>query len=66
MVSLAYYSRAHAHTLSRIFDTDLLAPDWQSAHRAQTRGMLTSFLCDVGHGLASPRRLGRARGAAGC
>lgn len=44
MVSLAYYSRSHAHTLSRIFDTDLLAPDWQQAHRAQTRAMLTSFL----------------------
>jgi AcrR family transcriptional regulator len=47
MVSLAYYSRAHAHTLSRIFEADLLAPEWQQAHRGQTRGMLASFLCDV-------------------
>lgn len=45
MVSLAYYSRAHAHTLSRIFEVEILEPDWQTAHRAQTRGMLTSFLC---------------------
>lgn len=44
MVSLAYYSRAHAPTLSRIFEVDLLEPDWQLAHRAQTRGMLMSFL----------------------
>ncbi len=47
MVSLAYYSRAHAHTLSRIFDADLLSPEWQQAHRAQTRSMLTSFLGPV-------------------
>lgn len=48
MVSLAYYSRAHAHTLSRIFAVDLLAPDWQLAHRTQTRAMLTNFLCHRG------------------
>lgn len=51
MVSLPYYSRAHAYTLSRIFDVDLLQPDWQIAHRRQTRGMLVSFLCNVDDGL---------------
>lgn len=44
MVSLAYYSKSHAHTLSRIFDTDLAAPAWQQAQREQTHQMLASFL----------------------
>lgn len=44
MVSLAYYSRAHGPTLSRIFDTDLLADDWQAAHRLQSHRMLMGFL----------------------
>ena len=53
MVSLAYYSRAHVHTLSRIFEVDLLAPAWQLSHRTQTRGMLTSFLRSVEAGAGS-------------
>jgi len=53
MVSLAYYSRAHAHTLSHIFQVDLLAPQWQLDHRTQTRGMLTNFLCNVEAGRGS-------------
>lgn len=44
MVSLAYYAKSHAHTLSRIFQTDLLAPDWQAARAAQTRALLTAYL----------------------
>lgn len=44
MVSLAYYSRAHVHTLSRIFDTDLQQPAWQHAYHRQSRHMLTCFL----------------------
>ncbi len=32
MVSLAYYGRAHAFTLSRIFGKDLHKPSWQKAH----------------------------------
>ena len=60
MVSLAYYSRAHAHTLSRIFEVDLLAPQWQLAHRTQTRGMLTSFLCNGDTGSGSPWFAGAA------
>lgn len=49
MVSLAYYGKSHAHTLSRIFKQDLLARDWQAAHRAQNHQMLAGFL---GHGAA--------------
>lgn len=44
MVSLAYYGKSHAHTLSRIFKQDLLARDWQAAHRAQNHQMLAGFL----------------------
>lgn len=44
MVSLAYYAKSHAHTLSRIFHTELLAPEWQQKHRAQTHQMLLSYL----------------------
>lgn len=47
MVSLAYYSRAHGHTLSRIFGTDLLAPGWQADHRSQAHEMLMGYLRPV-------------------
>lgn len=64
MVSLAYYSRAHSHTLSYIFEVDLLAPGWQRDHRTQTRRMLTSFLCSGEDGKASPCFAGAADGPA--
>jgi AcrR family transcriptional regulator len=54
MVSLAYYGKSHAFTLSRIFGTDLLAPDWQQAQRRQTHAMLTAFVRPVA--APSPRR----------
>lgn len=44
MVSLAYYSRAHAFTLSRIFNKDLHKPGWQKAHKSLTRQMVAAFL----------------------
>ncbi|MDZ4073521.1 MAG: TetR/AcrR family transcriptional regulator [Hylemonella sp.] len=44
MVSLSYYGRAHAYTLTRIFNKDLQKPAWQRAHLKLTRGMLASFL----------------------
>lgn len=44
MVSLAYYGKSHAHTLSRIFQVDLLAPGWQAEHREQSHLMLEGFL----------------------
>ncbi len=44
MVSLAYYGRAHAFTLTRIFNKDLQKPAWQRAHLKLTRAMLASFL----------------------
>lgn len=54
MVSLAHYSRAHAHTLSCIFEVALLAPEWQRDQKTQMRRMLTSFLCSGEAGSASP------------
>jgi len=53
MVSLAYYARSHAHTLSRIFQQDMLAPDWQQAHNVQTRQMLVAFLARPSSAAAS-------------
>jgi AcrR family transcriptional regulator len=44
MVSLAYYSKSHAFTLSRIFEQDLLSPEWQQAQRAHTHQLLRAFL----------------------
>lgn len=44
MVSLAYYGRAHAPTLSHIFGKDLQAPGWQRAHLRMTRALVASFL----------------------
>ncbi|MGH6647221.1 TetR/AcrR family transcriptional regulator [Aquabacterium sp.] len=44
MVSLAYYSKSHGYTLSRIFETDLLSPAWQQRQHAHTRQLLTAFL----------------------
>lgn len=44
LVSLAYFHKSNAYTLSWIFDTDLQQPAWQSAHRQQTQHMLLRFL----------------------
>jgi AcrR family transcriptional regulator len=44
MVSLAYYGRAHAFTLSRIFDRDLHKGSWQKSHLNLTRQMVAAFL----------------------
>ena len=44
MVSLAYYAKAHAFTLSRIFATELLSPAWQAARAVQTREMLAAYV----------------------
>lgn len=44
MVSLSYYGRAHAWTLSRIFNKDLQQASWQRAHQRLTRQMVTAFL----------------------
>ena len=50
LVSLAYFHKSNAHTLTRIFATELLAPAWQADHKAQTRRMLLRFLSPTGSG----------------
>jgi AcrR family transcriptional regulator len=44
MVALSYFHRSNAHTLSAIFRTDLLAPDWQLEHRRAADDMLLAYL----------------------
>lgn len=44
MVGFAYFHRSNAHTLSVIFQSDLLAPDWQSAHKNYAKDMVLRFL----------------------
>ena len=44
MVSLSYYGRAHAFTLTRIFNKDLQKPSWQRAHLQLTRAMVEAYL----------------------
>ncbi len=44
MVSLSYYGKSHAYTLSKIFRQDLRSTEWQAAHRAHARQMLIAFL----------------------
>jgi len=44
MVALSYFHRSNAHTLSAIFRTDLLAPDWQLQHRHAAADMLLAYL----------------------
>lgn len=44
MVSLSYYGRAHAFTLTRIFNKDLQKPAWQRAHLKLTRAMVEAYL----------------------
>lgn len=61
MVSLSYYSKSHAHTLSRIFGTDLQSPEWQAAQHADVRRMLTGFVtageAEMELPVRSPRRV---------
>ncbi len=44
MVSLAYYGRAHAFTLSSIFAKDMHKGSWQKTHLKLTRQMVAAFL----------------------
>lgn len=44
IVSLAYFHRSNAYTLSQIFRHDLLDPSWQQQHGEQAREMVFRFL----------------------
>lgn len=47
LVSLAYFPKSNAHTLSGIFAADLLSPFWQHDHGILTRRMVLHFLMPV-------------------
>lgn len=44
MVSLVYYSKAHAPTLSRIFEVDLSSAAWQNGYRDHVAQMLMAMM----------------------
>jgi AcrR family transcriptional regulator len=44
MVALCYFHRSNAHTLSTIFQTDLLAPSWQAQHKKTAGDLLAAYL----------------------
>jgi AcrR family transcriptional regulator len=44
MVGFAYFHRSNAHTLSVIFQSELLAPIWQAEHRRYAKDMVMRFL----------------------
>jgi hypothetical protein len=44
MVSLAYFHKSNAYTLTYIFQHDLLDSEWRERHREQSHRMLVSFL----------------------
>lgn len=44
MVGFAYFHRSNAYTLSVIFQSDLLTPDWETAHKAYAKDMVLRFL----------------------
>ncbi|MGV7209133.1 TetR family transcriptional regulator [Oxalobacteraceae bacterium A2-2] len=44
MVSMAYFHKSNAYTLSHIFRRDLLDAEWQRQHKEQAQQMLFSFL----------------------
>jgi Tetracyclin repressor-like, C-terminal domain len=44
MVGFAYFHRSNAHTLSVIFKSDILEPDWQDEHKRYAREMTLRFL----------------------
>ena len=44
MVSLCYFHRSNAHTLSFLFRTDLLDDDWQREHKKAATELLAGYL----------------------
>jgi hypothetical protein len=44
LVSLAYFHKSNAYTLSRMFDAEMLAPEWQTAHKHQAHEVVRAFL----------------------
>jgi AcrR family transcriptional regulator len=50
LVSLCSFHKSNAYTLSRIFNVDLLAANWQQAHKHQAHEMVRAFLAGTEKG----------------
>jgi AcrR family transcriptional regulator len=44
LVSLCYFHKSNAYTISRMFETDMLTTQWQSDHREQAHAVIRSYL----------------------
>jgi AcrR family transcriptional regulator len=44
LVSLAYFHKSNAYTISQMFETDMLAPQWQRVHKEQAHELVRAFL----------------------
>ena len=49
MVGFAYFHRSNAHTLSVIFQSDVLGDDWQAEHKRYAKEMILGFLGSATH-----------------
>jgi AcrR family transcriptional regulator len=56
LVSLCSFHKSNAYTLSRIFNVDLLAANWQQAHKEQAHEMVHAFLAGTGKGVKTPAK----------
>ncbi|MGF6572760.1 AcrR family transcriptional regulator [Paraburkholderia sp. GAS333] len=62
LVSLCSFHKSNAYTLSRIFNTDMLAAQWQEDHKVQAHEMVRAFV--VAGGVEQVAAKGGAKGAA--
>ncbi|CAM2144102.1 TetR/AcrR family transcriptional regulator [Pararobbsia alpina] len=44
LVSLCYFHKSNAYTISRMFETDMLTAEWQAAHREQAHQVIQAYL----------------------
>ncbi|EIF34107.1 transcriptional regulator [Burkholderia sp. Ch1-1] len=56
LVSLCSFHKSNAYTLSRIFNTDMLAAQWQEDHKAQAHEMVRAFVMAGASQPALPKR----------
>ncbi len=62
LVSLCYFHKSNAYTISRMFETDMLTPAWQDEHRKQAHEVIRAYLgphrdASRGRAAAKPGRL---------
>ena len=57
-VSLSYFHKSNAYTLSWIFETDMHGQQWKADHRRQTQQMLLQYLTSPSASARQPRLSG--------